>query len=175
MSREAEEHREVTSRADAETLSRAEVVRAIARLAHADTRRGVDHWFDPELTEALRELALGSASATAKPPSRPGSAPPAAALSPATTREPATNPETAAIPSETPPPARLAGSAPPVRPAAPPGSAPPAPPAASPTATSARVPAWGAPPLATGRDSDWHERLAALGERAAGVSALCAL
>ena len=150
-----------------ENLSREDVIREIARLAALDTRRGIGYWFDGELTDALRELALGGSA----PVARSGASTPA---------PPAASPDVVPAPLTSAPTARPAGPTPRSRPgvggtgatsasAGGPGvSSTPAPPESA--ARSAKIPTWGAPPLAVGRATDWSERLALLGEAAAACT-----
>ncbi len=165
------------------TDPRVEAVRDIARLARDDRRRGIRYWFDPALAEDLRELVreagsgapprttarrAGSAASGSAPPPAPAGAATGWSATAAAKAAAARDADPVAGGRADPAPTRAADPTPPMTP---PASADPATPASDEAAPDPRVPRWGPPPLAEGRDPDWADQLRALNVTASGCTA----
>jgi len=135
-------------------------IRQLVRLAQEDRRRGIRYWYDPELTEALRELVLapGTGPGVSGPTGGGRTRPTAADRSGAgPTRSASAGPSATGR-------VRSGGSdfgA----------TAGPARPSDSGPGSRTRRPQWPPPPPAEGRVADWEAQLTALGDEALGCRA----
>ncbi len=145
--------------------------REVLRLAEEDYRRGVRFWADPELARSVRDLMKEVVAGPGRVQAPRGAVFRSEPIERAAPRVPAIRP----VPSEVP--RASAQSSRPNDPKPPSVSSSELGASSSalgeesttrPSGPAAKRPSWGPPPIATGRDADWAEQLAALKAEASG-------